>query len=51
MVELWPFIQLLLKKWQLVGRTFTSGRFFFNLTFDGLLLPMTSFEWEFSDEQ
>ena len=35
MDELWPFIQLLVKKWRLEGRTFTFGRFLLELAMDG----------------
>ena len=35
MTELWPFIQSLVKKWRLEGRTFTFGRFLLELAMDG----------------
>ena len=36
MAELWSFIQLLVNKWRLEGRTFILGHFLFTFTFDGL---------------
>ena len=36
MAKLWPFIQSLVRKWQLEGRTFTLECFLFQLTIDGL---------------
>ena len=36
MAELWPFIQSLVKKWQLEGIIFALDHFLFNFMFDGL---------------
>ena len=38
MAELWPFIQLLVKKWQLEGRNFTFGGLLLKLAMDDCFL-------------
>ena len=38
MAELWPFIQLLVKKWRLEGRNFTFGGLLLKLAMDGCFL-------------
>ena len=51
MAELWPFIQLLVKKWRLKGRNFTFGGLILELALDScFLLCITSFERKFYGE-
>ena len=38
MAKLWPFIQSLVKKWRLEGRSFTFGRLLLELAMDGCFL-------------
>ena len=38
MAKLWPFIQSLVKKWRLEGRSFTFGRLLLELAMDGSFL-------------
>ena len=40
MAELWPFIQLFVKKWQLEGRNFTFGGLLLKLAMDGCFLQL-----------
>ena len=40
MAELWPFIQLFVKKWQLEGRNFTFGGLLLKLAMDGYFLQL-----------